>query len=649
MSSMKLLFRKTEVDLGNGRCLFAWRPLRNSIAVAGANRSVYLYERRGELIDVLELTAKIIGISWDCEGDVLAIITEGTSQLLLWDYNTKQADVVDISMGSREVASCITWSNNSPVLALGTHNGNLFIYNHRTARKIPSIGKHQRKVTGIVITRQDQIVSCAEDNTVIVSSCDGETVNTYPVSGSPSQLAVGEIKKGNGSTEIIISSVLNNKILFFMPIDNAEAQTNLQFQEKYGNIVSYKWFNEGLMILGFDKGFMVIISAHRSEIGTELNCFAEYKNYLSHTTTNDVFQYIINIGDNQIRIRDMEQGQDLQLMTDIETDKELDKVECSSDGQLVCVSSVSGAVSVYLTRMPVLTAARGDIIAILTSLSQITVHREGDRNKTRVIEAAVEPTLIAVGPLYAAVATNNKIWFYEYPNSNTGQLVRECEYLSTIVSVSLNTDYAAVVMEGKARLHKILDRDDEISITFPEPSRNTRLISACLTTHFLIFTTETNYIIYFSLEEWSVVSEYRHSSSIRHIAPDSTGLRCCVFDERMDTWVYSPVDDSMLKLPPVGPSVLYTSALWETFTIDRNTFIVFDTNNVYVFLVLKSQVEGESSVFIGTTKLPYGHTPLTLSKGIVQCITSGGKVSGVLLESHRTDTILESKKIEEAV
>lgn len=38
----------------------------------------------------------------------------------------------------------------------------------------------------------------------------------------------------------------------------------------------------------------------------------------------------------------------------------------------------------------------------------------------------------------------------------------------------------------------------------------------------------------------------------------------------------------------------YKSALWETFTIDRDTFIVYDNANIYVYLLNRSQIEGES-------------------------------------------------------
>ncbi|RCN25606.1 hypothetical protein ANCCAN_28680 [Ancylostoma caninum] len=207
--------------------------------------------------------------------------------------------------------------------------------------------------------------------------------------------------------------------------------------------------------------------------------------------------------------------------------------------------------------MPSMGAACGDTVAVLSSLNQVTYLPEGDKQRGIVVNIAIEPSLIAVGPFHIAVATNNRVWMYDVHHLGKGsnQPVAEGDYLSTVIDVKLNDEYVCVVMEEKARLHRIINSDSHPSITFPEPSRNSRLVAAALSNHFLIFSTEANYLVFFSLAEWCVVSEYRHTSSIRQIHPDQDGLRIAIFDERADTWVYSPVDDSMHKLPAVGSAI----------------------------------------------------------------------------------------------
>ncbi|KAL6725901.1 hypothetical protein Aduo_007922 [Ancylostoma duodenale] len=648
---LQLLFRVTDETVGPGRTCIAWRPNGNTLAMASANKSVILYDRKGAINDVLDVTGNVIGMSWDKEGDVLGILTDGSSQALLWNINTRNAEPLETAMGARELPLCLVWSTVSSLLVIGNNNGNLFIYNHKLSRKIPVLGKHQRKIIGVAMTKQDQILCCSDDNSITLSSSDGETLRTLTLSSEPDELKIGEVKRPGGNVDTVVSAVLGKKTLFLSTLtdkpkdteNEADNSMNLQFQEKYGNIVAHVWYNDGYMIVGFEKGFVVCISAHPSEMGQEIFSVAEYKTYLAAVAASQAFGKILTVGDHQIKVREMRELNDIFVIMEVDTEKDLSQVECSQDGQLVAVAARGGGVSVYLTKMPSMGAACGDTVAVLSSLNQVTYLPEGDKQRGIVVNIAIEPSLIAVGPFHIAVATNNRVWMYDVHHLGSNQPVAEGDYLSTVIDVKLNDEYVCVVMEGKARLHRIINSDSHPSITFPEPSRNSRLVAAALSNHFLIFSTEANYLVFFSLAEWCVVSEYRHTSSIRQIHPDQDGLRIAIFDERADTWVYSPVDDSMHKLPAVGSAIHYKSALWETFTIDRDTFIVYDNANIYVYLLNRSQIEGESVIYVGSTKLPFAHSPLMLSKGIVHCLTSSGKTSGVLLESHRTDTVLEGK------
>ncbi|VDM60036.1 unnamed protein product [Angiostrongylus costaricensis] len=619
----------------------------NTLFFFSANKKVVLYDRRGAVIDALDIGGNVIGMAWDKEGDVLGIITNTSSLAILWNINTRTTEQLETAMG---------------------------------ARKIPVLGKHQRRITDVAITKQDEILCCSDDNTITVSSSDGETVKSLVVSAKPKDLKVEEVKRPGGDVNVMelqqelfwsegvrpfaldvldekyllkildipriakqqqltlisiiiqltyqyyytkyfpkVSAVLGKKTLFLSTLaekpkedtsfdSDTDSSVNLQFQEKYGHIVAHAWYSDGYIVIGFAKGFVVCISAHLSELGQEIFNVAEYKTYLAAVAACSPFGKILTVGDHQIKVREMRELNDIFAIVEVDTEKDLSQIECSSDGQLVAVASSGGGVSVYITKMPSMGAAYGDTMAVLSSLNQVTYWTEADKR----LFSGTNP-------------------------------VAEVEHLSTIVDMKLNGEYMCVVMEGKARLHRILNYDSHPSVTFPEPARNTRLLSASLSNNFFIFSTEANYLVFFSLSEWCVVSEYRHTSPIRQIHPDQDGLRNVVFDERADTWVYSPVDDSMHKLPAIGSAVHYKAALWETFTIDRDTFVVYDNSNLYVYLLNRSHIEGESVLYVGSTKLPFVHYPLMLSKGIVHCLTSSGKTSGVLLDSHRTDTVLEGK------
>lgn len=104
------------------------------------------------------------------------------------------------------------------------------------------------------------------------------------------------------------------------------------------------------------------------------------------------------------------------------------------------------------------------------------------------IEVEVEPTFIAVGPCHVAVGMNNRAWFYALADQEPGVYIcvfvcplsqvskseslpfyvpemclcvsgfnklKDIEYLGTIASMCLNSDYAAALFEGKVQLHVV--------------------------------------------------------------------------------------------------------------------------------------------------------------------------------------------------
>lgn len=72
------------------------------------------------------------GFGWDSDGDLLAIITSSSSQVILWDAHTQKKQIVDT--GLRDALSCVVWAKSAPIMAVATTRGNLAIYDHQTTR-----------------------------------------------------------------------------------------------------------------------------------------------------------------------------------------------------------------------------------------------------------------------------------------------------------------------------------------------------------------------------------------------------------------------------------------------------------------------------------------------------------------------------------
>lgn len=113
-----------------------------------------------------------------------------------------------------------------------------------------------------------------------------------------------------------------------------------------------------------------------------------------------------------IKIHDLNDLNDVYAIITLDEERNmLDKLAWSADGQLLTVSTQSGTVHTYLTKLPTVGAKAENRLAYLSSLQEMTVMMD-DRMppvKSR-IKLSAEPTTMAVGPFHAACAINNTAW-----------------------------------------------------------------------------------------------------------------------------------------------------------------------------------------------------------------------------------------------
>ena len=165
-----------------------------------------------------------------------------------------------------------------------------------------------------------------------------------------------------------------------------------------------------------------------------------------------------------------------------------------------------------------------------------------------------------------------------------------------------------------------------------------------MTERFFIYCTESHHISFFSLLDWSLILDFRHTCGITKIIAEFTGIRLCFFDERHDCHVFCPASYKSSIVPTTSSN--YIDCLWENFTIDRDTFAVSNGQTLTVFILNKDN-EGISVQKIGETPIPYGHMPMMLSKGIIFCMTQGGKINTFILESQKTEANYEGKSLQQ--
>ncbi|KAH9487695.1 WD repeat-containing protein 19, partial [Bulinus truncatus] len=129
---MKRIFSIPERAHGPGHVTFAWqKTLGNFLATTGADNTVKIYDRHGDLRGNIPLPGKCTGLDWDQDGDILAVICENSTMVFLWPTNTQNHTQFD--SGLKDSMTFLKWSRNGVYLAVGTIKGNLLIFNQQTS------------------------------------------------------------------------------------------------------------------------------------------------------------------------------------------------------------------------------------------------------------------------------------------------------------------------------------------------------------------------------------------------------------------------------------------------------------------------------------------------------------------------------------
>jgi WD repeat-containing protein 19 len=147
-------------------------------------------------------------------------------------------------------------------------------------------------------------------------------------------------------------------------------------------------------------------------------------------------------------------------------DKALVRVAFNADGQLLAIAGVG--VHVYVTRVPVLGGACGVRVAVLSSLTEVTVHHDVvDEEPPVSFTVDTEPTFIAVGVEHIAVGMNNRATFFHVSRAGVctrvrtltchlgGERVRECEYIGGVQRMHMCPTHVAAFMDGRVQLHRV--------------------------------------------------------------------------------------------------------------------------------------------------------------------------------------------------
>lgn len=117
----------------SGTVFISWRPGNSThLATTGCDSSVAIFDRQGDIQERINTAGLCSGFEWDSDGDLLAIISNNSSVITLWDATTGKKSQIDA--GVRDGLTCIMWAKRTCLLAVGTQKGNLVLYDHINAK-----------------------------------------------------------------------------------------------------------------------------------------------------------------------------------------------------------------------------------------------------------------------------------------------------------------------------------------------------------------------------------------------------------------------------------------------------------------------------------------------------------------------------------
>lgn len=227
---------------------------------------VHIFDRHGQRVDEISLQGHgpILSLEWDVDGECLAVLQEGNGVIPIWDSSSRTTLSVDTNLKD---PTFMAWSNVGPQLAVGTAKGNLLMYNKKTRKKIPVLGKHPRHIVCGAWSDTNQLVLGSVDNTLTVSSDAGDTLEQTQLKRPPTSVCfVGGKRARSGGTSSsperpatatpgrsMVAINLGGKSLLLYSLGDPERPVELAFQQSYGSILAHRPFGDSCMLIGFSE------------------------------------------------------------------------------------------------------------------------------------------------------------------------------------------------------------------------------------------------------------------------------------------------------------------------------------------------------------------------------------------------------------
>ncbi|KAJ3412566.1 WD repeat-containing protein 19 [Chytridiales sp. JEL 0842] len=636
-------------------------------------------------------------MEWTPNGEILTVVVESSPLLYTWDANQRRSTTpIDTNMKG---LSCLAWNSSSEILAVGTTKGNLLIFNRRTLKKVPVLGKHSKAILSVAWSEENVLACTSADQTFTLTNLEGDTTFQLSLKGHPSHLKWLPASSRSKSSQTLAMLLNQCSLLLYTPSNPPTAPLELAFQEKYGNITNFTpTASDTQLFLGFSNGYLVLVSTDPQRVGQELFQSRPQKDSLTALSLSA--GKLATLGPSVLKIHDPEDPKELLSIVAVEDSQggQLQVLEWAEDGGLVTLGSSNGKVLTYLTKISLLGSGFGGVVGRVSGVKEVTVSsiQQSALGDSEEAEATwsfkkpleFDPTIVAVGPNHWVAGAEHHLTFFSggwpKPPSSTGwgrvgpgfvaaggmigapstsnkkssskggDIILAKEYPGDILSVSLSKTHACVLLsDGRVQVHPLPDpsSDSRKRSTIPSSEIITRggqkdggikFTCAFILNELFVGATTEGDIRYYTTDTGTLVSEYRHQRPILSLVPKQGSTRLIFIDDVNDAFVYSPTDPiTGFNIPNVSAKL--KGILWETpsptCVADRCIFVAWDDAFVttYAFQPLTFKAKPQC-LSLGTTKLPSGTLPLLFTAGSLHCLTASGTLTTLPLSTHEIPT-----------
>jgi len=383
----KCLFQVGPDKLGSTRFKFAWRPGGTMVATASTKNNqlvLHLFRRDGSIYNQSTLgPGKCLWLEWECKGQSLGLLQEG-SGIFLWDMPAQEGGeefTVPMSLcpSITQHASFCRWSKVNSLLAIGTQQGKVIIFNKSEGvmQLHEKKGKHGAPVTcgdwlfdnrlglasGLRVKISQPIADTGSKWDSYSKFRLGGMLSKVPrhirAAGDPNRLAFTL-----GYPPFVAVSV-GDKYLLTFDTTRVNEDLGLTFPEDYGQIAGYQWLPNLVLLVGLTNGYIVAVDfgaliklqqSHKlpdrvSAMGTT-RVFNEYLQDLSAFYTSATGQRVACCGDTAVKIVHRT-GVELEVHLEVALDRKptigeyLDKVEWDDSAKAFACSSTDGYLYVH--------------------------------------------------------------------------------------------------------------------------------------------------------------------------------------------------------------------------------------------------------------------------------------------------------------